>query len=806
MDHYNTILSQNYLPAITFPTRITDTSATIIDNILVKLDNKTINDEIESGNIYNDITDHLPNVIMIKSSEKQYDKETKRPLIRLQGPKNIAKFKEYLSKANFETLYEMKDPNSVLDIIYREYNEAFERAFPLVQLSRKRMKDKKWITPGIRKSINRKSYLYRSFLREPTDTNKENYRKYRNILTNVMRKAQEMYYRCLINDKKKNLKALWEIFSPIINPQKSKTKKDITKINYGETTLTNSKYISNALNDHFVNIGSKLLGNRSPKSGRKSFEHYLTTSSENSIYLFPTSKKELNKIVTGLKIKKSPGDDLITNKLLKLCTNLLPLEYLCNLILKTGKFPELLKIGKVIPIHKGKDTEDPNNYRPITLLNGINKIIEKIIYNRIYTFLEKKSVFHNYQFGFRNNHSTTLALINTIEAIRQSMENRDFTLGIFLDLTKAFDLVNHEILKHKLYRYGIRGPAATLIKSYLENRKQYVQIGQYKSKLKDVKMGVPQGSVLAPLFFLVYINDLKESTKEKLHMYADDTSIFISGKDPQKLQEDANQCLEHIMSWFDANNLIINETKTNYIVFSGGKQIPSSLNEIMINGKKITRSDTVKYLGVVLDSKLKFDQHITHVCKGLVKVISAFKMLKYKVPNECKIQLYNAYCHSKINYGIEIYGTAANKYINRVEVLQKRALKTLFHLDPLTSSIVLRKKYKVMAIKDHLKLNLAKFIYKCKTQEVPNIFFGYFQSVSGSDYPNTRNRGKLQLPKVRTEQAKKMIKYTGACVWNLVTDDMPLDSIMMNSSLSSFQKTIKDYFFMKFLTGNGGSG
>ena len=771
MEYYNTVLTQNFLPTITLPTRITESSATIIDNIFMKLDNKTLNDRIESGNIYSDITDHLPNILMIKS-ENINENIQKRPFIRLQGPKNVTKFKNILADGTFDEVLEKQNPNCILEFIYEKYQKAYEESFPLHMLSRKRMKDKKWITPAIRKSINHKSKLFKAYLHNPCEQNKTNYKKYRNILTSIIRKAEELYYSNMIDDKKKNFRALWEIFSPVINPNKQKRKKNIDRILHNDQEINTDREIAETLNEHFISVGKKLVSPMN-QAGQNSNDYlkYLCDPCNASIFMFATNKIEIKQIVKEFKNKKASGDDDISNKLLKLISDLLPLDHLINQILRTGIYPDKLKIGKVIPIHKGKSTEIPNNYRPITLLSCINKIIEKIIYKRIYLFLEKKNIFHENQFGFRRYYSTSLALINVVEEIRECIDDKKMMIGLFLDLTKAFDLVNHKILLKKLNHCGIRGVANSLIESYLTNRKQYVQIKNEKSKLQSVEMGVPQGSVLGPLLFLVYINDLAKSVSNcSIKMFADDTSVFLRGDDPKHLREQAERCLVNLSDWFKANKLVINDNKTTYVVFTKKKCIPDILSEIKLHDTIIQRKFFVKYLGIILDARLDFKEYITQLTKKLIKIIGAFKIIKNFIPNNNKMKLYNAYFHSKLNYGIEVYGSCACRYLKKVDILQHKALKVLFKHEPLTSSLFLLNKYKLLSIKDHHNLNIAKFIFQCTRDKIPSSN-KFYENNMNSEYPNTRNRDLLKLPQVRTEQGKCMIKYKGAKIFNTFISD-----------------------------------
>jgi hypothetical protein len=304
-------------------------------------------------------------------------------------------------------------------------------------------------------------------------------------------------------------------------------------------------------------------------------------------------------------------------------------------------------------------------------------------------------------------------------------------------------------------------------------------------------MGVPQGSVLGPLLFLVYINDLMNVNKCTIKMFADDTSVFLKGDDPVKLKHEAENCLVQLSDWFKSNQLVVNDNKTSYVVFTKKKCIPQILSEIKINNITIQRKNSVKYLGIILDTRLDFKEYITtQLSKNLVKIISAFKIIKKIIPKNNKMKLYHAYFHSKLNYGIEVYGSAANRYLKKVEILQHKALKILFNHEPLTPSNYLLKNYKILSVKDHHVLNIAKFVFKCRNNLIPSPFRNHYQDNLNSDYPNTRHRYLLKL-QVRTEQGKTMIKYKGAKFWNTLMSETDSRLISQKLSLKQFIKYVK---------------
>ena len=248
------------------------------------------------------------------------------------------------------------------------------------------------------------------------------------------------------------------------------------------------------------------------------------------------------------------------------------LSQIINISIKTGNYPDQLKIAKVIPIYKKGSSSDPSNYRPISILSNINKIFEKILHKRLFSYLNKFNILYKYQFGFRKGHSTTQALIELTDNIKRGIDDKQYTCGIFIDLCKAFDTVDHDILLSKMHHYGIRGVVQKLFKSYLTNRMQYVSINNNKSKLQNLNCGVPQGSVLGPLLFLLYINDIAKCCSTGLfRIFADDTGIFCKGKDINALIKTARDIMIKIEDWFSCNKLTLNIDKTCFIIFRSNR-------------------------------------------------------------------------------------------------------------------------------------------------------------------------------------------------------------------------------------------
>ncbi len=337
-----------------------------------------------------------------------------------------------------------------------------------------------------------------------------------------------------------------------------------------------------------------------------------------TISLYTCTCNEIELIVKGFNDSKSCGFDNISPKVIKAVINDIStvLCHIFNLSFNMGTVPVGLKTAKVSPIYKTGPIDFLGNYRPISVLPCISKILERLMYTRLSNFLTKHSIIGNSQFGFRKNHSTAMALTTIVDKIAHALDSNDVTFGIFLDLAKAFDTVDHKIIIRKLEHYGVRGIALNWFSSYLSDRKQTVTFKNYLSSYNDVKCGVPQGSILGPLLFIIYINDCTNvSDVLDFVKFADDTNVFSSAKDEHILANILNLELAKLSDWFIANKLSLNIEKTKFIYFS--KRRRKNESEIIIDGKKIEQVQNIKFLGIQIDEKLNWIEQSKILCKKL---------------------------------------------------------------------------------------------------------------------------------------------------------------------------------------------
>ena len=474
--------------------------------------------------------------------------------------------------------------------------------------------NKLWITNGTANSIRQKNNLHKILCLAKDPKRKEElqklYKAYKNHVTNLSRRSKESYFKNLFEENKKNTYKIWQEIKILININ--------TQTNYApiclqikDSIVTDSKVIANEFNNFFnsiaSNIDSKIIQTKT------NFQDTLKNPNENSFFIYPTTKEEIEDNIKLLNNHKTTGPNSIPTQILKQFKKTLsePLNNLINLSFTTGVFPNIAKFAKIVPLYKKQNKLECNNYRPISLLSNIGKLIEKLLHKRLYSFLDQSKCLFGSQFGFRPHHSTNHALISITEHIRSALDKNNFTCGVFLDFQKVFDTVNHCILLSKLSYYGVRGIAHDLFKSYLTNRKQHTIINEMISSVLSITHGVPQGSVLGSLLFLIYINDLNHVVKlSTVHHFADDTNLIYSNS----LLKSINKCIIHdlrlIGHWLRANRISLNVNKTEIVLFRPKKKIICKNMHFCINDQKVTLTTHTRYLGILTDQHLSWDQHL----------------------------------------------------------------------------------------------------------------------------------------------------------------------------------------------------
>lgn len=373
--------------------------------------------------------------------------------------------------------------------------------------------------------------------------------------------------------------------------------------------------------------------------------------------------------------------------------------HIMNLCISNAVFPQRMQVARVSVIFKKGDRNNFGNYRPISVLPIFSKLLEKLIHKRLVSFETQHHILTDSQFGFRKHLSTDLALLQQKEYILRELEKSRIVIGIFIDFAKAFDMINHDLLLRKLDCYGIRGHASSLLKSYLQHRKQAVSINGFLSETLSISSGVPQGSILGPFLFNIYINDIiRIAPLLKFIIYADDTSLFISGDNVDKLIDFANHGLAQLDLWTQKNALELNTTKTKVIVFRAKNKEINLTRDVCFRSVPLEVVPSFKTLGVIFNEKMSWDDHVDYVITKLSQVIGIVYRNRHVLPTNVKITIYRSLFHSRLNYGILTWGSTTQENLRKLQVLQKSFLRIVERVPLLHSTSQFFLKYKIIPI------------------------------------------------------------------------------------------------------------
>lgn len=663
----NLLLSFNLRLGVTEPTRLC--SNTCIDNIIHNVKGGKA-EVIELA-----LSDHTAQILKCpvkKTSVLAHWYIKRRDFSR----ENMTKFMDCLKSLNFNEVYMANSPNEAFDHFANLFELFYNLCFPFRIIKMNSIAKPKWITSGIRKCCKRKRDLLWKCRTYPNSNNKIYFKQYSKRLKNIISQTQKSQNDYYIKNSVNKSKAAWNIIN---NPKTKHPKESISQIVSDGKLITNPSEIAKEFNNYFIdqiysinnhnisnNFNSDINNTKLNNPNRKSF---LTCNLPNSLFMHPTNSEDIEIIINALKNTSSTGYDGICTKVIKEVSHIIAplISHIVNLCIEHGSFPDKLKIAVVKPLYKKDDKQNMSNYRPVALISVFSKVIEKVIYNSLYGFFERHDLLVKEQNGFRKNKSINKAIFDLMQVALTQMNKRVPVSALYMDMTKAFDFVDHNILLSKLYAYGVRGNAYNLIKSYLSNRKQMTQISKlciksktekiYSSDFREIRYGVPQGSVLGPLLFLIYINDLPKVIDQPVVLFADDCTVLFTGKSLTDCEVNINRTLNTIIEWLTNNNLNINISKTKVMSFRQRRNESFNLN-IAYKGKTICETDMTKFLGLNVDNKLAWNNQIEIVCKKLNKYSYALYNLRKVVNVSTVLTAYHAYVTSTLRYGIIFWGNA----------------------------------------------------------------------------------------------------------------------------------------------------
>lgn len=622
------------------------------------------------------------------------------------------------------------------------------------------------------------------------------FKYWRNQCTSLTRLAKRDFFSTAIANNKDN-SYLWKHIKNLNGQSSKRNIPDM--INVDGLCTNDPKDIIEKLIFFFYSISDKLKADNPTDEVNfdcETLTNYVNSKVPNGVkFKIPLMKhEELLASIKSIDTTKASGLDGITPRILKMAAEIVcpTLLELINICITTGQFPDDLKIAKLMPIHKGGSTDDPSNYRPISILPVISKLVEKHVTKHLFGFLNKYKLLHKSQSGFRKHHSCNTALINLVDKWLKAIDKGEIVGAIFFDLKKAFDVVNHEKLLMKLKAYKFDNVALNWMKSFLSNRRQCIVESKLRSSMQPIKSGVPQGSVLGPVLFLLFVNDLPLFVNETyLEMYADDTTLHFASRDENALQSKLQGGAVKFDSWCQSNDMFINLLKTSLMLL-GSRQNLSKFNliEIILESTSIQHVESQKLLGIIIDKTLSWDKQVDSVCLNITRRITLLKHLsKYVNQNSLK-QYYNAYILPVFDYGCIIWsrGTAANT--DRMLRLQKRAARIILHADRMTPSKDMFQELQWLPFSKRIQYHVCIMMYKTLNDSAPDYMSDMFIRTSETHDRNLRSvsNDTLKVPFARTKYFENSFAINGAKQWNA----LPLDLREM-SDLGSFKTAIKKY-------------
>jgi hypothetical protein len=786
------IHSETHIPLINSTTRQDHNRYSVIDNIFTN----NINVEHKTGVIHTDISDHYPIFCAFKTP-KSYTPDQEIISYRSYTQNNKDKFKHLINGESWQDITALNNPCQAYDMFLNKIITHYESSFPFVNRKRTKRDGNKWITDGLKISIKFKNKLYIKFKNRPTLVNEITYKRYKNRLRHLIAQVKKEYYQGLIDENRHNMKRLWKTLKEIIGSKKKSSLSHEFVVN--DSLCRDKAIIFDTFNQYFVNVGPSLASNI-PNVDSNPLD-YLKGSYPNSLFITPVTTIEIKSAIAKLKTSASPGQDSIKPNIIKLVSDEIsqPLTHVINLIFQHNTVPDKLKFANITPIYKAGDPKQVQNYRPISVLPAFSKIVERLIHDRIYNFLQEHNVISDCQYGFRKKYSTEMALAVTIDNITKSLDSKKHVIGLFLDLKKAFDTVDFNILLKKLNYYGIRGNALNLLKSYLSNRKQTVKVDGVMSSVLPVTCGVPQGSILGPLLFVIYINDLPNALKvSKPMMYADDTNIFFSGSNINETTNTFNTDLASLTQYLKCNRLSLNISKTHSMLFSLNNTLHDTKLSLVIDGAVIDTVKTTTFLGVKIDNKLTFAEHLIQTCNKVSKSIGIIYKTSKFVNRATLIMLYNSLILPYLTYCNIIWGKAASQHINRLFRLQKKAIRIISNKPPLTHSLPLFKECTLLTLEDLYIYCTSMFTFKLTNHMLPNPVTQTFHLTPVIHGQNTRSSTscKIVQPYCRTVLRQKTLHYSIPFIYNSFLHPLSLLNI---DSVGKFKRTLKNILIAKYI-------
>ena len=784
---YNGMSSLSLIPTISKPTRISGTSCSLIDNIFIsELSNFT------SGILTFDITDHFPIFLVYKDIFQNCRNIQEKVTFRILSEVSLGNFYDGLSRESFTEVINETSLDRAVKLFDDKILEIYNFYCPVrTKIVSPKDKEKPWVNSNLKFLIKQRERLFLIYKQNMVEESV--YRNFRNSVNNKLKQSKKLYYQRAFHGVKSDVKKTWKILNRVLKPTNSRTKSEIKKIVVDNVTYTEPEEIANLFNDFFSTIGEN-LNNSMPQTNSSINDSTNNIPTQlNSFFFSPITSSNVHQIILSFKNKSS---DISTYSIrtLKYISDIISpvLSLLINKSITDGYFPKSLKLARVIPLFKAGDIYDLNNFRGISILPIISKIFEKIVSSQVYHYFETNTLFTNSQFGFRKKLSTSDALLDTLQYVYDKLDKGETVVSFFLDFKKAFDCVNQKLLLDKMSAYGLRGVVRKWFESYLSDRQQYVSINGQCSVSRPVTCGVPQGSILRPLLFLIFINDFPSSSNFfKFNLFADDSTLSCSFKNVSSefMHDVLSSELIPINNWLISNKIKLNADKTHFLAFSYRKNI--QISPIPLGSNLINQASSTKFLGVHIDENLNFKIHIENICKKVSKTVGILHKVKYFLPTDVLKTIYNTLIYPYLNYGIETWYGAPQSVRAGVQILQKKAVRAVNNLPYNAHTSTYFKNGKILKLEDIYNLKVCAHVFN--SIQCPDHFSSRLIIHSDIHNYNTRNSNQFIVPFFRRSSSQCSFIFKALTEYN----SLPI-GIKQAENTKQFKKQLVGHYYGRY--------
>lgn len=805
-DFINRMFSGGMINLINHPTRMGNNQPSLLDHIWT---NKI--QSYESGILLNYMSDHFPIFTFIGT--KKTDPSPKLIKVQNTNTENVNSFVNEISETSWENILSCDNVQDSWDRFDSMFFDMHTKYFPMktVKFNKRYHKKEKWMSSALLKSRRTKIKLAKKVSKNPSHDLKEKFKAYKNLYNRLIRQRKKDYYNdCLISCQG-DLKKSWDIIQEAVGNKKRK--KFTEHLIHKNEKIIGESNMANIFNDHFSSIATKIRDKIPPAS--RIPESYIEESDKN--FLMPEITPQMI-IEAANMLKNSPCQDFsgLSPILLKkiIAYIALPLSHIFNKSLIEGIVPNQFKIAKVCPIFKGGDETQTNDYRPISLLSSFSKILEKIVCNQLKYYLVSNNIIDPQQFGFQNNNSTFHPMIHLMNKISKAMQEDEYTISIFMDLQKCFDCVPLDTLCKKLELIGIRDSGLKWFKSYLSNRKQFVRIGEGNSGMSDVTSGVPQGSILGPILFLIFFNDLPKSTLLYCLLFADDTTLLASGPNLTELVEFINSELKKISLWFRSNQMSLHPNKTKFtvfhhnpnsipwddikIVFDDNNEESNIIDNDLIHElsyvNHLSKTPAIRFLGVYFDPGLNFKFHISQINAKLSRALFNLRRSKNLLSTDALKSLYYSTFHCHLIHGIQIYSCVCDNALKEIITKQKMAVRCIANQKYNAHSGPIFKELNILPFESLVKYFNLKFMFEYKNNLAPRSFYNTWNTRGDRNFHyGLRNTHLYDIPRYKHDYIGRLPLCKIPRTWNEFHDPKNIRYLpSFNNFCSKLKKELLD--------------